>query len=222
MKLKIIYSFENDLQRIVDTIDQFDWFKEKGYNVDLPSSLDIAKIKEYSKQDISELLKGSWNDEEYKNTERYINENWPKYSERFEGDLISVNLKPVEEYTVVLTLYGVGGSFNPRENKIILNVYYFLRKPNLSIMATILHEIVHINVDEYIQQYKVPHQLKEKIVDMIMKSFFANDFSQEEFLQKWLYSKSFSEKAEVIFDNFYPNIERAIQELSKQMMSDNI
>lgn len=222
MKLKIIYSFENDLQRIVDTIDKFDWFKEKGYNVDFPPSINVAKIKEYSKQDIFELLKGNWNDEEYKKTERQIKENWQKYSEIFERDLIAVKLKPAEEYTAVLTLYGVGGSFNTKENKIILNVSYLLRKPNRSIMAIILHEIVHINVDGYIQQNKVPHELKEKIVDMIMKKFFANDFSQEEFLQKWLYSKSFSEKAEVIFDNFYPNIERAIQELSKQMMSDNI
>ncbi len=201
----------------MDTIARLDWFKEKGYNVDLPTSIDINKIKEYSEKDISELLKGSWNDEEYKKTEEQIKENWQKYSEKFETDLVSVNLRPAEAYTVVLTLYGVGGSFNPKENKLILNVSYFLRKPNRSIMATILHEIVHINIDGYIQQNKVSHELKEKIVDMIMKKFFADDFSQDEFLQKWLYSKSFSEKADAIFDNIYPDIERAIQELSKQM-----
>jgi predicted SprT family Zn-dependent metalloprotease len=220
MQLKITYSFENDLQRIIDTINQIDWFKEKGYRVELPPELDIAKIKEYSVQEVSDLLKQSWRDEKYKNVEKQIEENWQKYSERFEKDLIGINLKPAEEYKVVLTRYGVGGSFNPQENKITLNTSYYERNPNRSLMVAILHEIVHINIAEYIQQNKIPHEVKEKIVDMIMKKFFEDDFPQEEFWQKWLYNKSISENSEIVFNKFYPDVKLAIQELSKQIIFD--
>ena len=221
MRLKIIYSFENDLQRIIDTIDQIDWFKEKGYRVELPAELDIAKIKEYSVQEISDLLKQCWGNEEYKNTEKKIEENWQKYSERFERDLIGINLKPAEEYKVVLTRYGVGGSFNPQENKITLNISYYERNPNRSLMAAILHEIVHISIAQYIEENKIPHEIKEKIVDMIMRKFFENDFSRDEFWQKWLYGKSISEQSESIFNKFYPDVKLAIEELAKSVILYN-
>ena len=213
MQLKIIYSFENDLKRILDTIREIDWFKEKGYRVELPPEIDIAKIKEYSEQDVLFILKNKWSDEEYKKHEIRIIEEWKKYSKKLEKDLNTAGLKPAKEYIVFLTRYGVGGSYDSQSNSVILNVSYYERNTNRLLIAALLHEIVHINISSYIEQNQISHGQKEKIVDMIMKKSFADDFAPEEFLQKWLYTKSLSEKSEVIFNEFYPDVKSIIQKL---------
>lgn len=214
MQLKIIYSFENDLKRILDTIREIDWFKEKGYKVELPPEIDMTKIKEYSEQDVSFILKNKWSDVEYKKHEIKILEEWQKYSKRLENDLNTAGLKPAKEYIVFLTRYGVGGSYDLQGNNIVtLNVSYYERNTNRSVIVALLHEIVHINIEEYIKQNQISHGQKEKIVDMIMKKSFADDFPQEDFLQKWLYTKSLSEKSELIFNELYPDVRSIIKKL---------
>lgn len=74
-------------------------------------------------------------------------------------------------YEIVLTLYGPGGNY-----KGINEVGFVIKKiaPNNFVestekyIKTIVHEIVHIGIDEIIvQKYKLKHWEKERLVDLI-------------------------------------------------------
>ncbi len=66
-------------------------------------------------------------------------------------------------FFVYLTNYGVGGSYN-LPNIIILNIN------NKKGFKTIIHEIIHLLIETWIQEYKVQHWEKERIVDLVLNS----------------------------------------------------
>jgi hypothetical protein len=78
------------------------------------------------------------------------------------------------EYVVRLTLYGTGGSYNPRTGTITMLTGKdgaFKRGENA--LETILHEAVHIGIEERIvTRYGLSHWTKERIVDLCMDRFF--------------------------------------------------
>lgn len=72
-----------------------------------------------------------------------------------------------DTYQISLTLYGTGGSYDPEAGTILMYTTpqgEFKQYDNPA--NTILHEIVHIGIEEsIIQAFDVPHPLKERIVD---------------------------------------------------------
>lgn len=80
------------------------------------------------------------------------------------------------QYNVNLTLYGPGGSYNPQSGTILIQTYPnggF--KGNSNPTYTIIHEIVHIGIEEAIvTRYKLSHTQKERLVDIITKTLFAD------------------------------------------------
>lgn len=82
--------------------------------------------------------------------------------------------KLFDTYQINLTLYGPGGSFNPEEGSILIfTTPNGLFKQYDHPAPTIIHEIVHIGIEHsIIQQFKVPHSLKERIVDQMVHTFF--------------------------------------------------
>lgn len=81
-----------------------------------------------------------------------------------------------ETYTVVLTLYGPGGNYNPKNGKITLKAtkdgrFARGRDP----LETVLHEAVHIGIEvPVIKKFNVSHWRKERIVDKFMAFHFSD------------------------------------------------
>jgi len=73
----------------------------------------------------------------------------------------------MDVYQILLTLYGPGGRYNPEKGiVIILSAAKRMGRKNRA--HTIVHEIVHIGIEQNIvQKYHLAHWEKEHLVDLI-------------------------------------------------------
>lgn len=78
-----------------------------------------------------------------------------------------------DPYLVRLTLYGPGGSYNPNTGMVTLKTTSkgTFGRPNPS--HTITHEMVHMGVQHLVDQYKLTHWEKERLVDLFCMLVFA-------------------------------------------------
>ncbi len=83
--------------------------------------------------------------------------------------------KTFDDYNVIFTLYGTGGSYDPDHGTVTLFTTTEGGFMNYEEPAnTIIHEIVHMGIEESIvQRYNLSHGLKERIVDTIVFIMFG-------------------------------------------------
>jgi hypothetical protein len=115
--------------------------------------------------------------------------------------MTSFNLK--DQYTIVLTKYGSGGSYNSQTGEVIVNIKD--REKDL-IMGTILHEIVHIGIEHLIESYHITHWRKERLVDLIMEKCFPD-------LKKTQYIKEDVSTVDRAFKKNFPDMESIAREV---------
>jgi len=190
-----IPEIEQEATSIWRTINDIDFFEKQGYNISLPKSklidsliikskrgtfgnLDYAAIYELLELDIFRIRDYQLALEKVHQQEQLIN--------RIILQLDSLknfwnwDFNMYENYAVVLTLYGSGGSYDPATGTVTLFATKdgeFKQYANPA--NTIIHEIVHIGIEKSIvQQYNLPHLLKERIVDKIVNLLF-NDILPE-------------------------------------------
>ncbi|MEM7549680.1 MAG: hypothetical protein AAF363_08400 [Bacteroidota bacterium] len=162
------------------TIQDIDFFEEYDYQVNLPEGDFIEslknKVRETKTSDKDyEYLKVYMRDSVYNKLD--YQKGYEKVSEQLslinkmindiDAQRLDWDFKKFEVYKVNLTLYGPGGSYNAEEGSILIFTTpdgKFKQYPNPA--NTIIHEIVHIGIEESIVvNYDVPHPLKERIVD---------------------------------------------------------
>lgn len=80
-----------------------------------------------------------------------------------------------EQYPIVFTLYGTGGSYDPDLGSVTLFTTLDGDFMNYDKPAnTIIHEIVHMGIEKSIvQAYNLPHGLKERLVDTVVYLLFG-------------------------------------------------
>ncbi len=179
----------SESQYIWRTIQDIEFFEEKNYQLSLPTAPLIAELKRKSKL-------GDLSLEDYERLEAFIRDSvyrladYKKGYEKIESELVLINkminrlnrssfnwnFKAFETYKVNLTLYGPGGSYNPSEGSILIYTTTDGRFKNYVNPAnTIIHEVVHIGIEESIVlAYHLPHPMKERIVDTIVRLHFAD------------------------------------------------
>ncbi|MEM1327547.1 MAG: hypothetical protein AAGI23_16420 [Bacteroidota bacterium] len=164
------------------------FFEQHGYQVSLPSGMLIEELKQ-------KVRDGNLPSEDYGRLEQFIRDSvyqasdYQKGYEKIKAELALINkmvneIEPVnfdwtfktfDTYQVNLTLYGPGGSYNPDEGSLLLFTTpqgQFKSYDNPA--NTIIHEIVHIGIEEsIIGQHNVPHALKERIVDTFVSLHFG-------------------------------------------------
>lgn len=176
----IIPSAKAEAEYVWRTLEDILFFEAQGYELSLPKGLLIEELKQKSRSD--ELT-----DNDYERLKQFMldsvydRENYQEGYQKIKDQLGLINqmvnqlntlrfdwsFKTFDTYTVNLTLYGPGGSFNPEEGSLLLfttpeGIFKNYKNP----ANTIIHEIVHIGIDEsIISKYQVPHALKERIVD---------------------------------------------------------
>jgi len=158
--LNIKYSKKLEEQRIEKTLERLSWYDKLGYRPRFPEKINPRKD---SLKKIKIALEDEFNEKDYKKTEKEILRNFSKV-ENFCNKLKNVCGKNAKkEYEIILTRYGVGGSYS-LPNRIILNIN------SKSKLNTILHEITHLMIEKYILKHNIEQNQKERIVDLILKS----------------------------------------------------
>lgn len=185
-----IPTVEEETSYVWRTIIDTKFFEENGYQVSLPSGPLIEKLKEKAKrnqlsdqdeQDLKDFMKNTvYDQQDYKMGLNKILEQ-KNLLEKMVGQLKAIKtewpMTTFDQYRVILTLYGPGGSYNPDNGSIILYTNKEGGFKNYKNPAnTIIHEIVHISTEAPImQKYQVYHSLKERIIDNLVLLLFAKN-----------------------------------------------
>lgn len=185
-----IPSPQMEAEYIWQTLQDIEFFDSHNYQVSLPPGDLIDELKLKSKS-------GTLAEEDYGRLEKYITDQIYQEADYQAGfakiqeelDLINrmINeldpsglnwkFKEYETYTVNLTLYGPGGSYDPDEGSILLYTTPGGKFKGYDYPAnTIIHEVVHIGIEaSIVAQYQVPHAMKERIVDTYVSLKFGAD-----------------------------------------------
>lgn len=181
---------EAEAEYIWRNIQDINFFEANHYQLSLPKGQLIEELK-------MKARKGELQNEDYERLEVFVRDNVYQETdyvlgyEKIENQIILLNqmieelsknnwewdFKEFDTYQINLTLYGPGGSYNPDEGSILIYTSPSGQFKNYENPAnTIIHEIVHIGIEEsIIGLYNIPHALKERIVDNIVFLSFRED-----------------------------------------------
>jgi hypothetical protein len=206
MELEIVFSKENEVARIKNTINGLDWYKGKGYRINLPSKINelIKQGKILADEEILNIVSKEFNSKQYEEKKRELELKFQEKKDGFEKNLATLGLPLQPVYRILLTKYGVGGSYYFPDT-VLVNFDY----PNVrDILTNTLHEIIHLTIEEVIQKYKIEHWAKERIVDLTYERFFPEN---NKILQR---DPKQPEQIHQIFDQSFPNMQTIIVEVS--------
>jgi hypothetical protein len=200
MKIKIEHSLESEVDQVFNILKRISWYKEKGYKIILPLDINTDSTdKEY----IRDLVSKEYNEEDYKKISDDLSNKLPNIDKIFSD----VSIKPLEEYEVLITKYGVSGGYD-LPNEIVVNVSSINSD---GYVGTIIHEIIHLMIEGFIQQYKVGHWEKERIVDLIFSKILPGQGKEQ----------NLSEKIDIteidnIFNKLFPDIENIVKTVGEK------
>lgn len=186
-----IPSIEQEASSVWRTINEISFFEQQSYSVNLPEHKLIDDLVQKSKR-------GEFGSDDYPaiyqliESEIFDSRHYESAFEIVTNQAVLINsminelndkksnwdweFKSFKHYKVVLTLYGSGGSYNPDYGVITLFTNeqgHFKKYENPA--NTIIHEIVHIGIEESIvQNLELPHGTKERVVDHIVFLMFSD------------------------------------------------
>ena len=188
-------SVEQEATSIWRTINDIDFLEKQGYRIHLPEDKIIDSLIIRSK-------KGIFGNSDFSTiynlveTKFFHRENYNPAIQKVQNQLKFIN-NLVEEinasrqhwdwdfnlkdnYSILLTLYGTGGSYNVDEGVITLFTNQkgdFMNYKDPS--NTIIHEIVHMGMEHSIvRKYNLPHGLKERLVDTFVYLMFKKELPE--------------------------------------------
>jgi len=187
--IKRINSLEEEVAYGWNRLLRYDFYEKNGYNLSLPETKMMAKLLTWSRQ-------GSLHQEAEELFRQVIEEDYKSdyYKEGLRAlDTMGIDLedlartldiyqeawgfKPFDTYTIRLTKYGPGGSYDPKKGHIIIKVkedgIASYRAPS----EIILHEIIHIALEQaFVQPFDLNHLEKETLVDAFFMGHFLSYF----------------------------------------------
>jgi len=216
---------DEEATTMLNYLRRINWFDQNGYNITLPttllvetaktklrtgsslSSVDEAQLREHFKNDI-------YDSQDYQRSYSTISKllrTADKYAMEFDRYEKMWGFFIPNNYVINLTLYGPGGSYGTNSMLIKVNREdtWSTSSDNGKPLAIILHESVHIGIEQLIiQRYNISQVVKERIVDNFMIRQFGNIFPGYR-LQNWEYSS-----IDVIFkeDDILDNLPRRVGE----------
>ena len=202
VEINIRYSLGLEVQRVFSIKQKAEWFEKMGYKLSLPDGVVLRDIKNFSAEQLKEFIKKEYKENDYKKAEIKIQEEWAKESTDLKEKLSQGGLIPFGAYNIFLTKYGVGGSYN-LPNQIIIN---FQKKEVRNIPMVIIHEIIHLLIEHLIQKHNIEHWQKERIVDLFFSKIKPG-------LNRMQNLPIDTGKINETFNNFYPDIEKIIENL---------
>lgn len=210
------YSVDQEAKRVKGTIAKFPWFKENGYPLErftLPHGLDLNKIlaneEDISDDKIHELVSEEFSEGVYQEITETLLLEWPNVAEELKKLLENCSLSIQPGYKITLTRYGTGGSYN-LPNLVYLNIR-FQNGDTHRVFVTLIHEVIHLSIQELINKYNIAQWQKERLVDLMLATFFP----EMKRMQKNILEKTELDKIDKIFNSGYPNIEEIIKKVGE-------
>jgi hypothetical protein len=207
----IKYSRDFEVKRVLSTQKRLKWYFDNGYNLSnsvLPKNINVEELEKASEKEIIEYVSKEYNSEFFKQHEESINSLLPEYLGKLRSCLSEIGIELLPNIEIRLTKYGIAGSYNV-PNVVIANISKFF---NIGLIRNILHEIIHLHIQDLIDKYKIGQWEKEIIVDSLFEKFFPDIFKKQNY-------KIDASKAQKIFLGNYPNIELIISSVAKMESS---
>lgn len=204
IRIKFKYSLNLEVQRVVYTLKKIDWYINRGYKVNLPLKLEQTRIEVIDKKHIRNLLQEEYRLNNYRSVIFGVKKRWDKVSNTLMIQSQKTGLNFAKEYIIFLTKYGVGGSYK-LPNKIVIN-FHSRKAPY--ILETIIHEIIHLSIEDIISKFNIDHWEKERLVDLI----FLKMFPKSNKIQKLPIK---TKRIDRIFNSFYPDIKKVSYQIVK-------
>lgn len=160
MELKIQFGKDFEFRRVKNTLAKLDWYNSQGYRPRLPEGISNNS----SEEEIQNQIIKEFEEKKYKEVANSLESDFSTIKDKLSKKLKEIFNKSIPEtFFVYLTTYGVGGSYN-LPNIVIFNIN------NKKGFKTIIHEIIHLLIENQIQEFKIQHWEKERIVDLILNS----------------------------------------------------
>ena len=182
-----IPSPSDEASYVWNIINNIQFYTDNKYSLSLPNNEIIDKLIDKKKK--GQLTKTDWemfktyfanniyNEKDYSTAYKKVDsvlETADIAIDTFEKYKLKWNFFIPEEYTVLLTLYGAGGTYNAKNGTINLMTTKtggFKRGANP--LETIIHEAVHIGIENIIvNRFGLSHWMKERIVDKFVSYHF--------------------------------------------------
>jgi hypothetical protein len=159
VKINFIYDIESELYRVGDAFRRKSHFLKYNYIVRLPEGF---SLEDTNLDNLKPKIEKEINNPLVDDAKVDISSSWDKYQSEIIRLLDLIGGQIPDEINVVLTKYGVGGSYWPPQ-KVIINVNY------KKFFENFVHELMHCCIEEpIIKEYRLGHQQKEGVVDWIL------------------------------------------------------
>lgn len=129
-----------------------EWYKSHNYKPVLPANI-------RTEGQIVEFINNNFKENSYKNEEEKLDQEYKKIEKKFVEKLKILFHSIPSEIEVLLTKYGIGGSYIP-PNKVIINIR--AKKPRLEILK---HEILHLFLEDEVKTKGLSQEEKEKLIE---------------------------------------------------------
>jgi|OM-RGC.v1.015858643 hypothetical protein len=193
------HSIEFELFRIAYTQQRIEFYKTNNYNFDLPEGLGESSTAAESLY----LLANEYKEKVYLTEAEELLLEFKNHSEIVEKMIRDGLLSKEVHYKIFLTKYGVGGSFAP-PNQVTLKITN--KRTSVEKFATILHELIHVHIHNWIVQNNLTHWQKERVVDLIGLKYFPD-------LRKVQNIKEDVSIVDEAFEIHYPDLQKTIENI---------
>lgn len=204
MKISIFYSKENEINNVNEIFKEKDWYLEHNYRVCLPNNLSLENPT-FDLAIVSQSVNDDYNELDYQLVAEFLKTKESWLSSIVEPALKKIDKMALDSYEVYLTKYGVGGGYE-LPNKIGLDI----KKDRDGLIKTLVHEIIHLSIEEEIARNKVGHFHKERVVDLLTQKLFPEITKTP---------KNMPEEAkkvvDPIFNEYYPDIEKITKNIEQ-------
>jgi hypothetical protein len=207
IKFIIKYSKEFEVQRVLSTKKRFGWYSNNGYNLNnfiLPKNLSAEELSKKSEAEIIFCVNEEYDAEFFQPHIQTVNSLLPNYLDKLADYLSEIDIEVLPNIEIKFTRYGIGGSYNI-PNTVIVNTSKLF---NVGLVRVILHEIIHLHIQNLIDKYKIGQWEKEIIVDSLFEKFSVDIFKRQNY-------QIDASEIQKIFKENYPKIELIIRNVSK-------
>jgi hypothetical protein len=197
INLLISYSEEFEVERVSETIKRLPWYREHNYP-DNFAKLPAGVTADTPVDGIACAVSVEYKRKDFDDVARFINDQWSTVVASFEElrQVPSIILR--DSYTVLLTKYGSGGSYDAKMGVLIINISSEEKREK--IVGVIVHEIIHTTIQHFIDTYQVRHWRKERLVDLLVDHFFTG-------LKKAQVIKEDVSMVDRAFEDLFPDLE---------------
>lgn len=205
IRLEVSYGFEQEVVYIKNTVKKIPWYVGQGYpleSIRLPKGVS----QDSTEEDIRMSLQAEYAEVDYTASAEAIESAWKEVSETFQTLRSETAFHVKEAYTIILTKYGTGGNYNVNKSSVTVRIE---AEPQPKTIGIVVHELIHMTIQHFIDQYLVRHWRKERLVDLLVERYFPG-------LKKMQPIKEDVSMVDQAFEKFFPDIEAIAREIGDE------